>query len=171
MKCYVCGNGEFDETGDFIKSKEHIIPRSKGGKNRRYNYTISHRICNYLRGSDIYFFLLNKPTKEEAEKISLIKSIDKKRKIIENKILKVILLASNNLLYRKPQPPTPSVKRLNKSKKKVWRKMREVANPEIWATLTPYPVKPKKKGVRPNYNFGKVNIEFVEKMRKEYENF
>jgi 5-methylcytosine-specific restriction endonuclease McrA len=32
-------------------SREHVIPKSKGGSNRKSNITLSHMRCNILRGT------------------------------------------------------------------------------------------------------------------------
>lgn len=48
--CALCG--EYVELED--ASRDHIIPRSKGGGNGRNNIQLTHKSCNNLKGDDSY---------------------------------------------------------------------------------------------------------------------
>jgi 5-methylcytosine-specific restriction endonuclease McrA len=48
--CALCGN--FVELSD--ASRDHIIPRSKGGGNGRDNIQLTHKSCNNLKGDISY---------------------------------------------------------------------------------------------------------------------
>jgi hypothetical protein len=48
--CALCG--EHVELKD--ASRDHIIPRSKGGGNGRNNIQLTHKSCNNLKGDDSY---------------------------------------------------------------------------------------------------------------------
>jgi hypothetical protein len=50
--CYLCGFG-FGKTGNhpLSKTKDHVIPRSRGGTNEASNIQYAHQCCNYVKGS------------------------------------------------------------------------------------------------------------------------
>ena len=50
-KCAICGKKfhNIDEA-----TIDHIIPRSKGGKNHWRNYQLAHAKCNVKKGNKIY---------------------------------------------------------------------------------------------------------------------
>lgn len=48
--CALCGN--YVELKD--ASRDHIIPRSKGGGNGRNNIQLTHKTCNNRKGDDVY---------------------------------------------------------------------------------------------------------------------
>ena len=62
-KCYICGgqcdyNDKTEKNGHIIygnlyPSRDHIIPKSKGGKHTWENMKLAHRICNSLKGAQI----------------------------------------------------------------------------------------------------------------------
>lgn len=48
--CFVCGEKitKYEDA-----SLEHVLPKSKGGKSNIRNLTLSHKICNHMRGNII----------------------------------------------------------------------------------------------------------------------
>lgn len=52
--CWVCGrpmNRFTDATDPLGVSRDHILPRSKGGRSATRNYLLAHRWCNSERGA------------------------------------------------------------------------------------------------------------------------
>lgn len=60
--CYICGQpcdwNDKEEIngvtvyGNYYPSRDHVIPKSKGGKNTIDNIRLAHRICNSLKATD-----------------------------------------------------------------------------------------------------------------------
>jgi 5-methylcytosine-specific restriction endonuclease McrA len=47
--CYFCGNA----VRRMDASKDHIVPKSKGGSNAASNLALMHEYCNKLKGDDM----------------------------------------------------------------------------------------------------------------------
>ena len=53
-RCYLCGAKMFktqDMSNKMRATADHIIPRSKGGRNHRKNIKAAHSRCNELKGN------------------------------------------------------------------------------------------------------------------------
>jgi 5-methylcytosine-specific restriction endonuclease McrA len=53
--CWLCLK-EVDPraTGDWAPTRDHVIPRSFGGRDNLRNYRLAHQICNNERGNDLW---------------------------------------------------------------------------------------------------------------------
>lgn len=51
--CHICGKSvNPKDHGAFAPTRDHLIPRSKGGSNIARNLKLAHRSCNEMRGTD-----------------------------------------------------------------------------------------------------------------------
>ena len=54
-RCCWCGQRCDDHgNGDLRATIEHVIPRDRGGSNKRHNLVMACRRCNTIRGNDIH---------------------------------------------------------------------------------------------------------------------
>jgi len=44
---------------DFAMSIDHVLPKSKGGKDCIENYQLAHRLCNSLKGNSLVYLVEN----------------------------------------------------------------------------------------------------------------
>jgi len=47
--CHLCDHPIIELTGPLGLTKDHVIPKSKGGKNTKDNLLPAHRICNHIK--------------------------------------------------------------------------------------------------------------------------
>jgi 5-methylcytosine-specific restriction endonuclease McrA len=55
-KCFICGRqmrGTMNPSHPLRRTKEHIVPKSRGGDSHPFNISLSHSKCNEKRGNPI----------------------------------------------------------------------------------------------------------------------
>lgn len=71
MNCYYC-NRRLTQCGGMAKTKDHIIPMSKGGVNGKVNIVLCCKDCNQIKGSNLLYQFM----------IKIEKAIRKEKKYI-----------------------------------------------------------------------------------------